>query len=69
MYLGSGQLDQPHPSMPCTSEQSFWISPGSANVVHFWISLGSAGFSRPRTTMRSLPRIAETSPIKNRDLG
>ncbi|EYB90067.1 hypothetical protein Y032_0224g2735 [Ancylostoma ceylanicum] len=65
MYLGSAQLDQQHPLMPCTTERSSWISPGSVNVVHSWMPLESARSYRPRTTMRGLPRIARTSSIKN----
>ncbi|EYB86475.1 hypothetical protein Y032_0278g1162 [Ancylostoma ceylanicum] len=43
MYLGSGQLVKQYPSMPCTTERSPWISPGSANFVYFWMSLESTG--------------------------
>ncbi|EYB93325.1 hypothetical protein Y032_0183g914 [Ancylostoma ceylanicum] len=52
MYLRSGQLDKQHPWMPCKKEGSSWVSPESANVLHFWMSLESAGSSRARTTMR-----------------
>ncbi|EYC25525.1 hypothetical protein Y032_0011g1253 [Ancylostoma ceylanicum] len=65
MYLGFGELHQQRPSMPCTTESGSWISPASANVVHLWISLESAGSGRPRTTVRGPPRIAGTSSIKN----